>query len=217
MNDAEYTLQQTNRERKTIARNAKYKRNGSRSKKCTLPSDYLTPAQKRRRNGPVQTYDLYKPHTLRELKLWPEDLRHIYMDELLNKYNPSNRDLALMLNCGPTNLHGTLPTHFGITRGRGGAHQTAEQALAWSRFINEEEPMLTLAPEEPKVVVPEATPEPEPVPYPEPVRPRFTYDEVSLRFTGKAEDILSVVASGALRINTTDLYEFTVTAVRKGA
>lgn len=41
MNDFDYE----NLQKKRLARNA-YAKKGSRSKKCTLPDDYLTPAQR---------------------------------------------------------------------------------------------------------------------------------------------------------------------------
>ena len=97
MDDTTYTLMQTNRDRKILSRNAKYKRNGSKSRKVTLPSDHLTPAQKRRLNGTVQTYDMNKPHTKGELILWPLDLRKEYMQKLLDTYIPSNEELGTML------------------------------------------------------------------------------------------------------------------------
>jgi len=213
MDDATYTLQQTNRERKTLSRNAKYKRNGSKSKKCTLPSDYLTPAQMKRRNGPMKTYDLLKPHTAQELREWPADLRHVYMDELLKKYNPSNEDLGSMLEFfGTSTVSRFLTNECGIRRARGGRKiHTDEQVSAWKRFISGEEPVLTLTPDEPMVVIPKAERDPEP----EPVRNLLTYNEVTVKFTGNAEDLMCLSTSGALRIDKDAVYEFTVTAVRK--
>ena len=217
MNDAEYTLMQTNRERKALSRNAKYKRNGSRSKKCTLPSDHLTPAQKKGLNGMAQTYTMNEPDTLRELRLWPADIRHEYMEGLLERYNPSNKDLGMMLNCGPTYPHTTLPTHFGITRGRGGSHQTTEQSIAWSRFIGGEEPTLALAPEEPKVVMPDEEPVLSPTIAPTHLHSPLTYDHITLQFTGTSDDLIDVIQRGPIHLTGADTYTFTITATRKGA
>lgn len=48
MNDYQYTFVQDSREKKNIAHSAAKKVNGSKSKKCTLPGDYLTTAQKKK-------------------------------------------------------------------------------------------------------------------------------------------------------------------------
>ena len=212
MDDAKYTLQQTNRERKTIARNAKYKRNGSKSRKCTLPSDNLTPAQMKRRNGPMKTYDLLKPHTAQELREWPADLRHVYMDELLKKYNPSNEDLGSMLEFfGASTVSRFLTNECGIRRARGGRKtHTDEQVSAWKRFISGEEPVLTLAPDEPMVVIPEE----KPVVY-QPERSPLIFDNISFKLTGTVADLLIAFNGGYLSPCNTTTYEFTVTAVRK--
>lgn len=208
MKDAEYLFSQTTRERKQLSRNAKYKKNGSKSRKCTLPSDGLTPAQLRRRNGTVLTYNLDQPHTLKELKEWPADLRHEYMAKLIHMYNPNNLGLSLMLECSEGSICYVLKKHFGISRGRG--YRTArhiDAQLKWERFIG-------VAPDP----EPELEPDPEPMPEPKPVARRTgpTFEETYIRFTGKAEDLLSVVASGRLRIDTESTYTFTITATRKG-
>ena len=57
MNDFDYDALQ----KKRIASGAFHMKRGSRSKRCSLPSDNLTPAQLKRRNGPVSTYKLDQP------------------------------------------------------------------------------------------------------------------------------------------------------------
>lgn len=207
MKDAEYLFSQTTRERKQLSRNAKYKKNGSKSRRCTLPSDNLTPAQLRRRNGTVLTYNLDQPHTLSELKDWPADLRHEYMTKLIDEYNPNNLGLSLMLGCSETSICYILGKHFGIKRGRG-YRTTRDPAtqLQWEQFIG-------VAPE----LLPEPETEPDPEPMPEPVARKVgpTFEETYIKFTGKAEDLLCVIASGRLRIDTESTYTFTITATRK--
>ena len=50
MTDAEYVFQQDVKERKKMKTGAMHRKCGSKSKKCTLPSDYLTPSQKKKLN-----------------------------------------------------------------------------------------------------------------------------------------------------------------------
>jgi hypothetical protein len=214
MKDTEYLFTQTSRERKQLARNAKYKKNGSKSRRCTLPSDNLTPAQLKRRNGTMFTYNLDQPHTLGELRLWPTDLRHDYMEGLLSKYNPSNEMLGKMLGISTGNVSNVLRPEFGIVRKRGGrrAAWTDEKAKAWNDFMG-----YTTEPE--PVAEPESTPEPV-TPEPEPVVQHragspLAYDTISVTFTGTGADLIGVIQTGPLHLTSADTYTFTITATRK--
>ena len=154
MNDIEYTLRQTNKERKITAYSARHKKNGSKSKRCTLPSDNLTAAQKKGLNGKMFTYEMGKPHTWKELKMWPTDLRKQYFDNLITKMEPSGKDLGLILNVTPTYVSEILKG-LGIRRNaRKVQLRTDEQMAAWQRFLNGE-------------IEPTPIPEPEPEPTPE--------------------------------------------------
>ncbi len=63
MGEFEYDV----RQRSSIAHSAA--RRKGRGRKCTLPSDYLTPAQWRSKNGPVI---IIQPKTLRNGQMPPE-------------------------------------------------------------------------------------------------------------------------------------------------
>ncbi len=54
MTDAEYLFRRDSADKKVTARSANKRVSGAKSKKCTLPSDYLTAAQKKRLNGEVK-------------------------------------------------------------------------------------------------------------------------------------------------------------------
>lgn len=150
MTDERYTLAQTNRDRKTTARSASHRVNGSKSKRCTLPSDTMTPAQIRKLSGPVLTYRMDRPYTLTELKGWPEDLRREYMQKILDTYQPTNADLAGMLQCSKQSITYALRQYFGITRKWGGPRARSEDAAgAWQNFVNgvSQDPEPELPPE----------------------------------------------------------------------
>ena len=90
MNDFDYDAMQ----KKRIARGASHMKRGS--KKCTLPSDYLTAAQKRRLNGPVSTYKLDEPMSWESFKAMPEDLQKKYILNLQETYQANNDMLGKM-------------------------------------------------------------------------------------------------------------------------
>ena len=70
MNDFDYDIVQ----KKRVARGAFAHVNRKRGK-CRLPSDYLTAAQRKERNGEVKSYNITWPMPWHEFKAMPEDLR----------------------------------------------------------------------------------------------------------------------------------------------
>ena len=214
MNDAAYTFNQTNRERSVTARGAWHKRGGSRSKKCTLPSDNLTPAQKKGLNGTVETYSMNAPHTLEELKLWPEDLRHEYMKGLLERHSPSNEDLALMLGCSRENIARALSMHFGIRRRKGGNRvRTVEMERDWIEFVGRDIPDDEELPPLPPIPDPEMEAD-EPEVAPATGIKQLILDKIEIRFTGTVQDLVNMVQTGVLRPAAGIAYTFSLCAER---
>ena len=74
------------KQRKSIARGAYHKKGGSKSKKCSLPSDNLTAAQKRKLNGPVETYAINRPMSYEAFKAMPRDLQQAHLDYIQNRF-----------------------------------------------------------------------------------------------------------------------------------
>ena len=62
MTDEEYIFRQTERERKRDGRGAFNRVCGSKSKKCSLPSDHMTRKEIIAMSGEVQTYTLNEAH-----------------------------------------------------------------------------------------------------------------------------------------------------------
>ena len=98
MHDFDYDAMQ----KKRIARGASHMKRGSKSKKCTLPSDYLTAAQKRRLNGPVSTYKLDEPMKWESFKAMPEDLQKKYILGLQENYGANDEMIGKMFKKSDT-------------------------------------------------------------------------------------------------------------------
>ena len=98
MHDFDYDAMQ----KKRIARGASHMKRGSKSKKCTLPSDYLTAAQKRRLNGPVSTYKLDEPMSWESFKAMPEDLQKQYILRLQENYGANDEMIGKMFKKSDT-------------------------------------------------------------------------------------------------------------------
>lgn len=104
MTDERYVYTQDQKDRKRTAGGARAKKGGSRSKRCPMPSDTLTKAQREKLNGPVEQISLNKPLTYAELKELRPTLRHLYLDHLVNYHNARRVDLQQMLGCSNRTL-----------------------------------------------------------------------------------------------------------------
>ena len=109
MNDFDYDALQ----KKRIAAGARHMRRGSRSKRCSLPSDNLTPAQLKRRNGPVSTYKLDAPMRWDDFKAMPVDLQKQYLTNLVETYGATNEMLGDMFYVHPTHV-GAVKKALGV-------------------------------------------------------------------------------------------------------
>lgn len=132
MNDFDFDAMQ----KKRIAQGAKHKKNGSKSHGCTLPSDYLTNAQKRALNGPVKTLKLDEPMSWKDFKNLTVDDQKLYAKHIKELYNPSWPQWGQMFGVGGM---GVLK-HFsrrGIPGGRDNHDKTTpEQRAKWDAFCN---------------------------------------------------------------------------------
>ena len=109
MNDFDYDVLQ----KKRTAAGARHMKRGSRSKRCSLPSDNLTPAQLKRRNGPVSTYKLDAPMRWDDFKAMPVDLQKKYLTNLVETYGATNEMLGDMFYVHLTHV-GTLKKALGV-------------------------------------------------------------------------------------------------------
>lgn len=143
-------------ERKSISRGAYHKKNGSKSKKCHLPSDDLTPAQMRKLNGPCVTYNLSKALSYAEFKALPGDYRVDYINGLNERFGvPLTRISEDLFGLHRTylwralkdaNLYDRLSDKFGHK----GVRLKADEKAAWEQFcgIAGDEEVFTAEPAE---------------------------------------------------------------------
>lgn len=106
MNDIEYIYRQDIKDRKSMASGARHVKKGSRSKKCSLLSDYLTASQKKKMNGEVTVYKMNQPITFDEFKSMPKDLQEDYIANLMKTYHVSVRQISLMMQVADGTLSG---------------------------------------------------------------------------------------------------------------
>ena len=100
LNDFDYDVMQ----KKRLVASARHRVCGSKSRRCTLPSDMLTAAQLRRRNGPVNTYKLDAPMTWEQFMSMPKDLQQKYLTDLRDLYQATDGMLGQMFHVHPITI-----------------------------------------------------------------------------------------------------------------
>lgn len=135
MNDFDFDVMQ----KKRIANNAARMKRGSKSKKCSLPSDHLTPAQWKRRNGPVSTYSLNQPMDWETFKSLPTDIQQSYIDILQSRFNVPTATISKEL------FGKTGPAMKALIEKNGlkyiqmkGKNMSSEERAAWEHWLNPE-------------------------------------------------------------------------------
>ena len=134
MHDFDYDAMQ----KKRIARAASHMQHGSKSKKCTLPSDYLTAAQKRRLNGPVSTYKLDEPMKWESFKAMPEDLQKKYILNLQETYQANDKMIAKLFRKSDVTV-GEHRKRLGLKptgKSRMTRDEVAVRDAKWAAFCN---------------------------------------------------------------------------------
>lgn len=131
MNDFDYDV----KEKKRIAAGARARKCGSKSKRCTLPSDYLTPKQKRGLNGEMKTYNLSAPMSYGEFRDIPEDLQREYLTKLYVDWCISLTEISKMFKCSPETVRQACK-QFGINTANRGHRASYAQMQHWYDWLN---------------------------------------------------------------------------------
>ena len=151
MTDFDYDV----RQRKQLAQQARYRKNGSKSRKCTLRQDHLTNAQLKKMNGEVITFNMNMPiYSWKDFKALSRASATEYITGLDSKYDPSMNDLAKMFGVTYNTVRNYLreiecPLPKGI--------MPPDKKDGWERFLKS-----AVTDPEPKSVK-EEQPKPEPV------------------------------------------------------
>ena len=123
-------------EKKRIAQGARARKCGSKSRKCTLPSDYLTAAQKKGLNGKVSTYTLSGPMTYSKFRVMPDDLQKEYLLKLRNEMGASQTAIGEMMQCSYETVRQTLIRHGIPTNTK---RMSFESKLRWNAWLKGEQ------------------------------------------------------------------------------
>lgn len=129
MNDFDYDVMQ----KKNIARNAKYRKCGSKSHKCTLSHENLSKKELEAMNGPVVTYNLTKPMTYAQYRKLPKRVQDEYLGNLVRNFGIGCTKLAEMFKCCPETARKCM--HNAGIRLEHRHDMTNRQVVMWEGFL----------------------------------------------------------------------------------
>lgn len=131
MNDFDYDCLQ----KKRIARQSKYRKNGSRSRKCTISTDYMTQRAWRERNGKVLEINLNQPVSWSIFKELSKSVQEQYIRTLIETYCVNAASLAEMFDVRPQTVRRFIESNGLDIRFRVGHSMNAQQKANWRMFI----------------------------------------------------------------------------------
>ena len=141
MNDFDYE----NLQKKRVASGARHMKRGSKSKKCTMPSDYLTAAQRKKMNGDVKVMDMNSAVQWADFKQWPRDIQKEYLEHRMREFDCTISGLAEILSVDVTHLRKTLhDIGFDMSRFAVGRKMTKENRAKMLEWIQASRPNATL-------------------------------------------------------------------------
>lgn len=123
-------------QRKDLARQSRHRKNGSKSKKCSLPSDKITQKQWKDRCGELMVYKLGEPMSWERFKAMPLTHQTEYIAGLQEKYGATCRVLSDMFGITPVTLHRHVKNNGLDVNFRRGTNMTYEQHAAWRLFFD---------------------------------------------------------------------------------
>lgn len=134
MNDFDYDVYL----KKRIAHGYRHKKNGRKSKRCSLLSDSMTQKQWKEMNGEIMSYNLNSPMPWQQFKAMPPDLQCEYITSLRDKYSTTATDLAKFFGCAPSTITKYCKSALGISFDPG-KRMTKEQRNAFREFTGDDE------------------------------------------------------------------------------
>ena len=132
MNDFDYECL----ERKRLARQAKYRKCGSKSRKCPMSTDHMTYKQWKERCGNIVSIIIGKPVSWDNFKEMSKKTQEEYLKDLTGRYGANATSLAAMFGIRPLTVRRYIVSNELNISFPVGHSMNAEQRAAWENFLN---------------------------------------------------------------------------------
>lgn len=134
MNDFDYDCL----ERKRLARQAKYRKCGSKSRKCTMSTDNMTHKQWKERCGAVVSIKIGQLVSWDDFKEMSKETQEEYLKDLMSKYGANATSLAAMFGIRPLTVRRYIAAKGLNICFPVGHSMNLEQRAAWEAFLAKE-------------------------------------------------------------------------------
>lgn len=132
MNDFEFDCLQ----KKRLAQQAKYRKRGSKSKKCPMSTDHMTKKQWIERCGKIVTIKMDSPVSWASFKELSKQTQEEYLKNLMEKYHINASSLAEMFHITPITVRRHIATQGLSVSFPVGHSMNAEDRRAWELFLS---------------------------------------------------------------------------------
>ena len=132
MNDFEFDCLQ----KKRLAQQAKYRKRGSKSKKCPMSTDHMTKKQWIERCGKIVTIKMDSPVSWASFKELSKQTQEEYLKNLMEKYHINASSLAEMFHITPITVRRHIATQGLAVSFPVGHSMNAEDRRAWEPFLS---------------------------------------------------------------------------------
>lgn len=156
MTDFDYDVKQ----KKQIARSAFSRKNGSKSKYCSLPSDNMTEAQWKKRNGSIMSYDLKKPMNWVQFTTMPVDIQEEYLRGLSDRYHVTIKCLSDLFGVSWDTVSRYIKTKHSWLKFKRGSQMSPKDKAGFAEFLCGEGYYIPVEAEKPKKKKPKKEAEP---------------------------------------------------------
>lgn len=195
MNDAKSVFVEDLREKKVLARSSRFRK--GHKKKYTVPSDFLTAAQKRKLNGDVSVYQIGKPITWQEFKSYPPEMQQKWLDAFVDRFHCSTSGMSILFGIANTSIN-TYVKNKGLAIKKGGVYngKKGDEIRAWIAEKSDEEKLNAIVDELKKVAETKSVEEPKKVEAtPAPTQSYFvnTLQNGSMRLSGTSSEIFQTL------------------------
>lgn len=135
MDDYTYARIQDEKERRNLAHQARKMKNGSKSRKCSLPCDHLTPKQLRALNGEVFTFAMNRPCRFEDLMQVDKSLIEEYLYTITDRFNPTVVCVSRMLGIPETSFYKWVAENNISRPTRRSKFMSPEESQAWNDWL----------------------------------------------------------------------------------
>ena len=132
MNDFEFDCLQ----KKRLAQQAKYRKRGSKSKKCPMSTDHMTKKQWIERCGKIVTIKMDSPVSWASFKELSKQTQEEYLKNLMEKYHINASSIAEMFHITPITVRRHIATQGLAVSFPVGHSMNAEDRRAWELFLS---------------------------------------------------------------------------------